>query len=260
MAHYLVKEWVVSSSDPGPVGLSTHWHLNHRLNVVARQQPTLDHPHTNLGIASNNYTAETGKHTDDLYTYICNMLHEFNFTCLWFSKIREMAIRQYLEVLGFIGQRSVSLVPGTLRLGAEVPGLVRRGGGSTLTPSVDVSIDLVGIIAPSCSTQPQRSQHWLNQCAEHAQTDKKRPLPLWMKTHTPWLCLHPCVDHLSFFYFNTENKLNQMVWLSIYLCPCETCLHQVDHFGMKQHWQGARIQSANLWLPEKKYWVCITKD
>lgn len=96
-----------------------------------------------------------------------------------------------------------------------------------------------------CRTCPDRQE------ATSTSLDEN-PYPMTVCTHA-WIIFF-------FFYFNTENKLNQMVWLSIYLCPCETCLHQVDHFGMKQHWQGARIQSANLWLPEKKYWVCITKD
>lgn len=56
--HYLVKKGVISSSNSGPVGLSAYIHLNHWLDVVARQLSTLDNPNTNLHIASNSEAAE----------------------------------------------------------------------------------------------------------------------------------------------------------------------------------------------------------
>jgi len=45
---YLVEVGVVSSPDARPVGLSTHAHLHHRLDVVARELSTLDNTNTDL--------------------------------------------------------------------------------------------------------------------------------------------------------------------------------------------------------------------
>ncbi|TNN74622.1 hypothetical protein EYF80_015169 [Liparis tanakae] len=47
-APYLVKEGVVPPLDPRPVGLSTHVHLHHWFDVVARQLAGLDDSDTDL--------------------------------------------------------------------------------------------------------------------------------------------------------------------------------------------------------------------
>lgn len=54
----LVEERVISSSDSGPVRLSTYIHLNHWLDVVARQLSTLDNPDTDLNIERRSEAAE----------------------------------------------------------------------------------------------------------------------------------------------------------------------------------------------------------
>ena len=48
---HLVKVGIISSSDSCPVGLSTHIHLHHRPDVIARKLSTLDNPDTNLDVA-----------------------------------------------------------------------------------------------------------------------------------------------------------------------------------------------------------------
>lgn len=48
---YLIKEWVISSSNSSPMGLSIYVHLYYWFDVVTRKLPTLDDPNTNLCIA-----------------------------------------------------------------------------------------------------------------------------------------------------------------------------------------------------------------
>lgn len=57
-SQYLIKERVISSSDSSPVAVFTHIHLNHWLDVVARQLSALNNPNTNLDIESNSEAAE----------------------------------------------------------------------------------------------------------------------------------------------------------------------------------------------------------
>lgn len=51
---YLIKEGVVSSSDPGSVGLSAHIHFDNWFDVVSRQLSALNNSNTNLVIEDNS--------------------------------------------------------------------------------------------------------------------------------------------------------------------------------------------------------------
>ena len=65
---YLIKEWVVSSPGSGSVGMSTHTHFDHRLDVIARQLTTLNNPNTDLLIMENRVK------------YMNKLLHKKQFT------------------------------------------------------------------------------------------------------------------------------------------------------------------------------------
>lgn len=57
---YLIKERAISSSYSSPLGMSTYIHLNHWLDVVARQLSTLDNSNANL----DNHKQQWGSWTN----------------------------------------------------------------------------------------------------------------------------------------------------------------------------------------------------
>lgn len=231
--HYLVKEWVISPSNSRPVGLSAYVHLNHWLDVVARQLAALDDTNTNLEIAIKSEAAEQTarqfmwllfdkvplihlcwqiqriqyrhrirkmflkkisgvkllalmqNQCEDVHisesptggihllslgwvslqcSFVIHVNNQKN-SLLNYSGTEKSKLRQYLEVLRLIGQRSVPLTAETDCLVAGSTRLVWWSGSSwtsTLSSSVHVSLRLIGVFIASWGAKPQQLQPSLN--------------------------------------------------------------------------------------------------